>query len=283
MKGFFLAILSVSVLLWSMTSCHHVHSGEQTVTFDTLVVDTVCPLFASYEKPACHIAVNMSVPKEGESADLATAIERFITQLPKEGAFEDTQEGTVSAMVKAYVHNYIVQYLSEGPDAIDSYGEDIEAAATWMSYEETVDGCVLYNNHGLLSYQVRIYSYTGGAHGNTKTYNGVFDLQAKEVLCLSNIFEELSLNNLNQLMRQRLAQQYECQTVEELSERQLFFAPEEIEATENFYVGATGISWLFDPYDIAPYSTGEVVVELTWDELYPLLKSDTPIMKLASN
>lgn len=270
-------------MLLSLVSCDRQQTTEQTVNFETLRVDTVCPLFANYAKPACHIKVQVDVPTGEVDKNLGQTIERFIAMLPKDGAFEETADGTVASMVKAYVRDYILQYLSEGPDAIDNYGENMEAAATWMSYEEEVEGRVLYNRNNLLSYQFHIDSYTGGAHGNTKTYNGVLDLQRGQSLTLESMFDDVVMPQLNTMLRNRLAQQYECQTVDELAEKALFFEPNEIEATENFYVGDSAIIWIYDPYDIAPYNTGEVQVALAWNEVYALLKGESPVMRLAAN
>lgn len=282
MKSLFLAILGVFALSVGFVSCDKISPAATSISFDTLKVDSICPLFKNYDKPACHIVVNMNVPAKQTDEDTRNSIEHFISSLPKDGAFEESAKDAVETMVKNYVSSYIMNYLSEGPDAIDSYGEDMEAAATWMSYEENVEGLVMYNDCSLLSYQVKIFSYTGGAHGNTKTYNGVLDLSTMSTVYLNNIFDELSLNDLNSMLRNKLVAQYECDNLDQLAEKGIFFSPAEIEATENFYVNAEGITWLFDPYDIAPYSVGEVLISLTWDEVYPLLKTKTAVMNLAS-
>lgn len=269
-------------MLLALASCNRSQTTEMTATFTTLRVDTMCPLFSSYAKPACHLVVQIEMPEATVEEDLRQTIERFIVMLPKDGAFEETADGTVSSMVRDYVREYIFQYLSEGPDAIDNYGENMEAAATWMSYEENVEGRVLYNRHNLLSYQFHIDSYTGGAHGNTKTYTGVLDLQKGQSLMLENLFDDVVLPELNNLLRNRLAKLYECETVDQLAEKALFFEPNEIEATENFFVSDSAITWTYDPYDIAPYNIGEVQIDLAWDEVYPLLKGDSPAMRLAT-
>lgn len=263
-------------MMLCLVSCVGDKNNQQSVTFDSIAVDTVCPLFTSCDKPACHLTVKMEVPAADTDEELGLAIERFISMLPKDGAFDETSDGRVETMINAYMRSYVMQYLSEGPNAIDSYGGNMEAAATWMSYEENVEGKALYNDDGMLSYQVRVVSYTGGAHDNTKTYNGVFHLEDRETLSLASFFEYETLEDLNEMLRLRLAKQYGCESVEELESKQIFFAPAEIEATENFYVDDTSINWTFDPFDIAPYSTGVVVISLTWDEVSALLKKDAP-------
>lgn len=281
MRSFFVAVLTVCTLLSCLVSCHEKSSGEVSVTFDTITVDSVCTLFRNYDKPACHIAVSLPVPAPVTSDELRSSIERFITLLPKDGAMADESSVTVSAMVDSYVHQYLMDYLGQGPDAIASYGEDMDAAATWMSYEEIVTGEVVYNTDGILSYQVRTYSYTGGAHGSSAVDNGVFDIKTLTQVTLSNVFAQDSMPAVNQLLRQKLAAQYECASIDELVQKDLFFSVGEIEATENFMVNADGISWMFDPCDIAPFSMGEVQIALAWQEVAPFLLPDTPLLAIA--
>lgn len=282
MRSFFVAILTFCVLLGSLVSCNHQPTDGVLVTFDTLVVDTICPLFKNYEKPACHICISMECPKS-EDASAAASVERFIAELPKDGTFGEISEGKIDKMATAYVDSYITKYLKEGHDAIDSYGEEMSAAATWMSYEEMVEGKTIYNADGFICYQVRISSYTGGAHGNTNVVNGVLDMKNGTPLCLADLFSEASLSDLNNLVRMVLVEQNECETIEELISKEIFFSVNDIEVTENFYVNEAGITWLYDPYDIAPYVVGEVSVTLPWDKVYPLLSADSPVMGMANH
>jgi hypothetical protein len=71
-----------------------------------------------------------------------------------------------------------------------------------------------------------------------------------------------------------------CTTVDSLSELG-FFSPREIDLTENFYIDARGVTWQYNPYDIAPYSLGVITVTLTWDQLYPYLLEESPLIALA--
>jgi hypothetical protein len=72
-------------------------------------------------------------------------------------------------------------------------------------------------------------------------------------------------------------------TIDELAEKGQFTAPNEIVATDNFYVNEEGITWTYDPYEIAPYSVGVVQITLSWDEVLPFLMDDSSIKTLAHN
>lgn len=49
--------------------------------------------------------------------------------------------------------------------------------------------------------------------------------------------------------------------INELSKKD--YSPENIVATDNFYAEKNGITWLYNPYDIAPYYLGQTRITIT--------------------
>ncbi len=142
-------------------------------------------------------------------------------------------------------------------------------------------GNILFNADGIISYQVVSDSYTGGAHGNMTVDNGVFDLKTMQQLSIANVFNDAVLPELHAMLQNKLMLQNDCNSIDELAEKGQFTAPNEIVATDNFYVNEDGITWTYDPYEIAPFSVGIVQITLSWDEVFPFLLSDTTVKTLA--
>ncbi len=135
MKSFFTAILGSLLLLGCLVSCKHEASTVQEVEFDNLTVDTICPLFHSYDKPYCHLVIKMAKPVVQTPIQTLQAVESFISSLPKDGMFEIDANGSVESMINAYVRSYIMQYLTEGHDAIGQHENDMvdnDSVSTWM-------------------------------------------------------------------------------------------------------------------------------------------------------
>lgn len=281
MKSFFVAILSILMLLCSVTSCKHIVAQPDSITFDTLSVDTICPLFKNYSKPACHVAVKLAYPDETTPSELLASFRNFVASLPDDGGFDYEADDDFYSMTRTYVHNYILNYLQQGPNAIDSYGEDMEAASTWMNYEEVIDGQVTFNDKGIICYQLRVSSYSGGAHGSDETSYGIFELKSRSRVLLEDVFSVDVVPQVNDLLRQTLAQNYDCASPEELAEKNLFFSPSEIEISSNFAVSTEGMTWQFAPYEIAPFSVGEVTVTLPWAQVRDLMFPESPLQVLA--
>lgn len=284
MNRFFVAFLIVASLFIQLGfySCT-TKPSDITVLLDSVAVDSVCPLFHNYEKPACHFNLRMEVPYVEDNSSLSLSLQRFLSAIPRQGAFVEDSDGTVAGMADNYLRTYIMQYLQEGKDAIDSYGEDMQAAATWMSYEEQAEGTVYFHEGSFLSYQFKVYSYMGGAHGNTVTANRVFDMSSQNTVTLSNLFNEESLSVVADNLRQALAIQNDCQTVDELIQSGIFFSAGEIEPNDNFLLDNKGLTWIYDPYEIAPYAYGPVTVSLSWNQLVDLIDPDSSVKAYAQS
>ncbi len=282
MKRFLIAFFVVASLILQLgfNSCT-TKSSDITVLIDSVSVDSICPLFHNYEKPACHFNLRMEVPYVEGNSGLSLSLQRFLVSIPRQGAFAEECDGTVQGMANSYLRTYVLQYLQEGKDAIDSYGEDLDAAATWMSYEELAEGAVTFQESNFLCYQFKVYSYMGGAHGNTITANRVFDLSAQQAITLGNLFSGENISEVGVLLRQALAALNECESVEQLAQSGIFFSANDIEPTDNFLLDDNGLTWIYDPYEIAPYAYGPVTVSLSWKELVGLIDPESPVKAFA--
>lgn len=284
MKSFFVAFAGLVLSVGCLVGCKPtVTSSTESITFDTLAIDTTCTLFHTYERPACHLTICLPKPVATTPAETLHAMELFIASLPKDGSLVSDSNGGLAGMAESYVRSYIMQYLQEGREAIgnrETDNEMVEAAATWMNYEEIIQGQVLYNDHGMVSYQVRTESFSGGAHGSRMFDNGVFNLATLDQVTLTDLFAEDAISKLAEALKQKLLDMNDCTTLEQLEEKGKYLAPNVIEATDNFYIDNEGITWTYDPYEIAPYSAGEINIRLTWDEVRPLMLADNPMASL---
>lgn len=280
MKRLFVAILVISILLTGSTSCKQVTTTVDAMTFDTLMVDTICPLFKNYPQPACHVSVKLAYPVQDTPSDLQQSFMRFVVSLPDEGGFDDEESSTFNDLARGYVRNYLLDYLRQGPVAIDSYGEDMDAAASWMNYQESVDGSVVYNAHGIVCYRLHTVSYTGGAHDFTSTKVGLYDIAHQRQIDITDIFSETQLPEVNRLIQQQLMEQFDCATPEQLSETVLICPVSEVELSDACLISEAGITWVYAPYSIAPYSVGEISVLVPWQQLRPYMLSSSPLSPL---
>lgn len=262
-----MVVAGVSAMLISCSSEPATTDVQKTFpsidSFKEIKVDTTITLFASYAKPDCHLQLKFQIPSSASSKKSINAVNSLIGQLSQEGNYLN-ESNDLDEMVRQYTKAYIVNYLEEGNDAIANYGDDMEAAANWMSYEENCEGSVLYNDYGIFSYSVKLYTYTGGAHGNSSNCVGSINLNNNRTVTLESLFDQDNKETIKGEILEILAQEHQLLN-------------DEIEATENFYISDKGITFVYDEFEIASYSDGEISVTLGWDKIKPLLLSKSSI------
>jgi len=126
----------------------------------------------------------------------------------------------------------------------------------------------------ILSFYILNYAFTGGAHGlENLDYTNV-DLKKGRLIKLDDILPETGKQQLSMLLTRKLKQMNKLTEAQKLSENGYFV--DEIQPNENFYLTPYGIGFVYNHYDIAPYSFGATDIFLTADEVRDLIR---PFMK----
>lgn len=115
-----------------------------------------------------------------------------------------------------------------------------------------------------------VYTYTGGAHGYPYVNTVVLNKETGTIIGLSDLFEtEGYLAKLSSLMIRKVSDLHEVfdgPTIRDaLSPSATHF--------EVWTVGPDGITFLFNPYEIAPYSAGIIPVTVSWEEVQEITAS----------
>ena len=252
-------IATSALLLLLLSSCNFFSNKSSSKTntinyFSVIEADTTVSLFASYLEPYCSIKSSFEAPAKASSKTTKMAAELFIISLVNEKYVQDNS--TIEDLVDNYVKSFILNYLKEGKIAIAN-DEDAEELY-WMNYEEKCNGKVLYNDNNILSYSVKTYSYSGGAHGVTSNNVASMNLATNKIYTLKQLFGEDNNEKLKALIKEKLSQN-----------NQLF--TEDIEVIQNFYLSNKGVSFVYSPLDIAAYSNEEITLTLDWNEISHLL------------
>ncbi len=131
---------------------------------------------------------------------------------------------------------------------------------------------VVWNADSLVSLAFERYAFTGGAHGlRTMTYT-VMDLRQDRILQLPDLFRPGYEEPLRQLLEAALRQHYDIPQTEPLNgPHGLLFDPQ-LKLPENFYATGTGLGFVYNPYEVAPYVVGPIELFLPYTALKPLLR-----------
>ena len=142
--------------------------------------------------------------------------------------------------------------------------------ATMFNQELIINASPLSTGHGIWSYGIDIYEYTGGAHGNNYLIIQNYDLSTQGLVTEEDLFRPDYFEPLHKLLVSALIEQTEeASTEREL--KKLGYSIEDIVPNDNFSVSAEGITYVYNPYEIAPYAMGRTHIFLPWDTIQNLL------------
>jgi hypothetical protein len=151
-----------------------------------------------------------------------------------------------------------------------------------FNFEHELYGFSLLSDKFLFSYGISRYVCMGGAHGLSTRNFFNFDLNTGKLLTEADIFTENYDESLKELIKTRIVEQsVEDSTMIPISNLEdTDYWVDTIKPNGNFYITESSINYVFNPYDIAPYSLGETEVILPFDRLKDILKKNTVISHL---
>jgi len=161
-------------------------------------------------------------------------------------------------------------YATAYREMLADAGEDIEAGRN-NHYTGTVLG-IVYSADEWLVYEVYSESYTGGAHG---IYGSTFlnlDLRNNKDWQLAEIMQ-VDTALLSSLLEKEVRRYMQIPPAESLGEHLL---EDEVKPNGNFFLTHKGITFNYQPYEIAAYAYGEVRIFIPYTAIGQLL---TPAFK----
>lgn len=250
---------------------------ENDIQFSEFKLDTVCHLFNDTARPGCDFRLSMQYPAVAKDDKLLKEIQQIFVESYLGAQYKDEQpEQAARSYMKAYVDDYL--QLEKDSSMFNRAIEEGWGLASF-NYEEISSAELKFNAGGFISYAISVYSFTGGAHGMNGTNNHVVNLQTKSLLSLSDLFPENVLPEVGTLIIRQIAKDRNFTDPAQLNEDG-FFSIEDVVPTDNFSIDEKGITWVYNPYEIAVYATGQVAVFLDWTLVKPYLYEESPVMDL---
>ncbi len=142
---------------------------------------------------------------------------------------------------------------------------------SWAWQSET-SGEVLLDRPGMVTVSIFTYAFTGGAHGMSVTQYLIFDTATGRQLGLNDLFKPGFEATLDKLIERRFRQMRGLSATDPLNGEKGVLFENKITHNENFAVTGSGIRFLYNQYEIAPYAAGQITVDLSFDDLKGILK-----------
>lgn len=198
----------------------------------------------------------------------------------------------IDSVKQIITHSFFGDNFSlSAPDSLllrfeDEYlGNYIKQNKNWhqsgasFNWEKTVSMSVIYNTSYMLCLEYLRYAYSGGAHGMTNIAYDIVHLDEGKVLSYSDIFITEADSALSVLLTEQLRRDYKIP--QDISLIEAGFFVEQVKPNRNIYVDGNGIGFLFNSYEIAPYSQGATNIYLEFKQIHKLVKMGTPVYQMS--
>lgn len=260
-----LTFLLLPLLLLTLSCKKKRQVESDALVFDSISTDQFIPLRAEVDSPALHVSLLYAYP----------AGDQPMTEIFNSLFFGDSlKQMEPSKAMEAFLEILKNDYRADNAMA------NIEAfPASLLDYEYYQRNDIAYADSILLAMQLTRNSYEGGVHPENQILYYNICRKNGEILHETHLFKEPYVEELSKIILTKLMQMFDKTNPQEL-DAEGFFNAEEIQPNDNFLVTNTGLKYCFNEYQIAAYAKGPIYVELSFEELLPVLNPDSPIKHL---
>lgn len=222
--------------------------------FNPIAGDTLFPAFKQAKRPAARFSYMFLKPPQKWLQD------SLLTEFQGDSLFRlgNGNPDTVFTLLAA-------QYAGDYREEVKPFYIENDVIET-LNYDLNFGMDVIYNQNQLLSLAFTQYQYTGGAHGMMYTRCHSYDLRGKKKIRIQDVFKQGYQAKLKLALNEAAKKKYRVQN---LSDALLV---DEIEVNDNFFLTGKGICFVYQPYEIGPFSMGEQFIYIPYSNISDLLK-----------
>ncbi|MGM9572509.1 MAG: DUF3298 domain-containing protein [bacterium] len=246
-KTVFALLLSIIMLLFFFACGKAAEKAENAVP---VALKTGTGYKAEVNEAFDHVLVNLIYPIIALDEEEAKAYPALAA------AFQELNRQKKEEMLKRYD-----EAVEDIYDRLKYYPDGV----TGSSIEETI--MVRRADTSVVSLIFNGYSYTGGAHGMWYYWGENYDTKTGKKLALSDVVTDI--NVLPDLVKKQLDVFWsDVSFYEDLDLKKYFQESQNL----SWVLDCNGLTFFFNPYDIAPYVAGMQTVTLTYKENPELIK-----------
>ena len=148
--------------------------------------------------------------------------------------------------------------------------KEMEEMSYLLNYELIKSSKIVYNKNNILVIEIESYIFAGGAHGLGNMQYLHFDMNTGESFGLEEIFGTDAKQKIATILIDK---------GEEMKNNgeSLLFDDAKAELNDNFYFDKKKFFFVYNPYEIGPYSAGYITVEIPIEKVKSLILKDGPL------
>lgn len=232
------------------------------LSFDSVVVDTILHLTDDPSSPSFTISFSLIYAKGKNAQTVNDSLLRW-------GLLVGREEGDTSILEEA-TYEFVKEALDEYKEFnLPLFIQDPEHYESLNHiFEVKTEAHNAYGN--VINIIGHIYYYAGGAHSITATVAYNIDAKTGKKIDIGDICVPGYQPTLINKLTKKLMKRFNAKTEKDLMDKT--FLKSSLYVPVNFIIGKDKITFIYGEYEIAPYSEGEIILEIDKSELTDILK-----------
>ena len=254
----------MAMIVAAITTACSGKGDSEGLDFETVKAAKTISISSETGAPQCSVDLQLPMAK-GEPKERAEAINAAVALrlLDMEGlTLAQAADSFANKYTNDYRHNFAPLYREDCGD---------EEKRAWYEYHYNIKGETKSGRDGVIVYIATIDYYEGGAHSINQRVVMNFDNKTGQQLTLADVFVPGYEQPLCEILQETLIKKVDAKDVDDLRSRGYLYSMNMF-APENFVLGEDEVTFVYNPYEIAPYAMGMVELTIDNDELEKLWK-----------
>lgn len=239
-------------------------ADEDTIDFGMATADKTVSLTPDENSPRCqvHLELAYATERNGHKAEIVNnAVQQRLLDMQ-----DMSMQAAVDSFACMYTNNYKTNYLP-------MYNQDRADTAkyAWYEYHYIIKTDVYGGFKGTTVYDILLDYYEGGAHGINQRLTMNFENKTGRTLALTDVFVPGFQQQLTKILLEALQEKTGTSNIRELHNRGYLYSMDMF-PSENFILAEETVTFIYNPYEIAPYSEGAVELIVPLSDLKGILQ-----------
>jgi len=253
------AFILLATALFVLTACN---THTVTVKYDILTVDIDFP-YSEGSQNKLVLDAEVQFPNSGfNNGSLPRACE--VIRAACFGSEYQSFSGSLEELGETWRDNWHEKYMNTCAERLKETNVS-ETDAPFLNWNIKVRGSFDdFFEEGYINYMVETSQFTGGANGVSSEVPMVLDLNTGNAVNYNVFTGNATQSQLSELLDKHKYDELELPKGVDKSQ---VFSVATIEPSRHFSVDDDGITFYYQPSEIAPASFGIIEIKLPWDEL----------------
>lgn len=272
-KLFLLTVLFLGISLFSCsTNENQAQNSElKNIEVDSLTINDTTRLSVSTLKSyPIKVRGYYEFPKEDSTNEWSSRLAKLYTDI----ILEKNDSNGIKSAIQQFNADVTKIVSNQFSDTLEIADESRQQKPQQINIRITQ----VYNNKNIACFCKDIFYTTKNDNAIISKSYFTFDIANSKQISIDDIFQTARIDKLKDLLQKKLIEREHVTETNDLIDMGYFNI--ENMNFQNFYLTKNGITFVFEPYEIACYALGEISIELPFSVLAPLLTENSILSDL---